>query len=115
MNKKNIDIVEQTKIFSETARTKLFEFDKIFKDNAKKSIDKTELFLQQLKNEGFTDKEIKKASIDIFNKFIGLKCPLEENAENKKVIRNKGDLENFVYEYFFDKNILIIKEVEYVV
>ncbi len=58
MNKKNIDIVEQSKIFSETARTKLFEFDKTFKYNIKKSIDKTELFLQQLKNEGFTDKEI---------------------------------------------------------
>ncbi len=67
------------------------------------------------KNEKQKEEEIKKASIDIFNKFIGLKCPLEENAENKKVIRNKGDLENFVYEYFFDKNILIIKEVEYVV
>ena len=53
------------------------------------------------KNEKQKEEEIKKASINIFNKFIGLKYPLEEKAENKKVIRNKGDLENFVYEYFF--------------
>ena len=81
MNKKNIDIVEQTKIFSETARTKLFEFDKIFKDNAKKSIDKTELFLQQLKNEGFTDKEIEYARNSIRETMIKSFAKLSDDSE----------------------------------
>ena len=81
MNKKNIDIVEQSKIFSETARTKLFEFDKIFKDNAKKSIDKTELFLQQLKNEGFTDKEIEYARRRIHETMIKSFVKLSDDPE----------------------------------
>ena len=94
----------------------------IVKDTMKEIIEETVIDIikrfgcdDYFKNEKQKEEEIKKASINIFNKFIGLKYPLEEKAENKKVIRNKGDLENFVYEYFFDKNILIIKEVEYVV
>ena len=75
------DLTLSTKDFAQTARTKLFKFDEIFKSNAKKSVDKTELFLQQLKNEGFTDKEIEYARKSIRETMIKSFAKLSDDPE----------------------------------